>query len=79
MEYSLLDYFQLRAGYTIEGGMFDKSAVPASNYIGPSVGTSILIPLKKGGKGHSRFAIDYSYRFTREWKGCHAIGARLIL
>ncbi|MDR1180651.1 MAG: PorV/PorQ family protein, partial [Bacteroidales bacterium] len=79
VEYSLLDYFQLRAGYTIEGGMFNENSVPASNYVGPSVGTSILIPLKKGGKSPSRFAIDYSYRFTREWQGCHGIGARLIL
>ncbi|MDR0603685.1 MAG: PorV/PorQ family protein [Bacteroidales bacterium] len=79
VEYSFLDYFQLRGGYTIEGGMFNKESVPASNFIGPSLGTSILIPLKKGGKGPSRFAIDYSYRFTREWLGCHGIGARLIL
>ncbi len=79
IEYSLLDYFQVRAGYTIEGGMFDKNAVSVSNYVGPSVGTSLLAPLKKGGKGPSRFAIDYSYRFTKEWGGCHGIGARLIL
>jgi hypothetical protein len=79
VEYSLLDYFQLRTGYTIEGGMFDENAVPASNFTGPSVGTSILIPLKKGGKSPSRFAIDYSYRFTKAWVGCHGIGARLIL
>jgi hypothetical protein len=79
VEYSWLDYFQLRGGYTIEGGMFNKESVPASNFTGPSVGTSILIPLKKGGRTPSRFAIDYSYRFTREWRGSHGIGARLIL
>jgi hypothetical protein len=79
LEYSLLDFFQVRGGYTIEGAMFNKEIVPASNYTGPSFGASLLAPLKKGGKGPSRFAVDYAYRFTGEWKGCHAIGARLIL
>ena len=79
MEYSLLDYFQVRAGYTIQGSMFDKNAISTSNFTGPSVGTSLLIPLKKDKREPSRFAIDYSYRFTNVYKGCHAIGARLIL
>ena len=92
IEYSLLDYFQVRGGYTIQGPLYkfdefkkDKDGNPkakntyATNFAGPSVGTSILIPLKKGGVGPSRLAIDYSYRFTIEYGGCHAIGARLIL
>jgi hypothetical protein len=78
LEYSLLDYFQLRGGYVIQGNPF-KAETNTSNITGPSLGTSILIPLKKGGNSPSRLAIDYSYRFTNEYKGCHAIGARLIL
>jgi len=81
VEYSLLDYFQVRGGYLIQGNPLD-SKTNTSNFTGPSVGTSILPPLKspkKGEVGHSRLAIDYSYRFTGEYGGCHAIGARLIL
>jgi hypothetical protein len=78
IEYSLLDYFQLRGGYVIQGNPF-KMNTNTSNFTGPSVGTSLLAPLKKGGVGYSRLAIDYSYRFTKEYKGSHAIGARLIL
>ena len=76
IEYSLLDYFQVRGGYQIYGFNFKNST---SNFTGPSVGASLLAPLKKGGVGPSRLAIDYSYRFTEVYKGCHAIGARLIL
>ena len=80
LEYSLQDYFQVRGGYIIQGNPFDAKT-NTSNFTGPSLGTSILIPLKKvnGEFTPSRLAIDYSYRFTNEYKGCHAIGARLIL
>jgi len=78
LEYSLLDYFQVRGGYLIQGNPLDLTT-STSNYTGPSMGTSILIPLKKGGVSPSRLAIDYSYRFTKVYNGCHAIGARLIL
>ena len=77
LEYSLLDYFQVRGGYMLFG-TFNKEK-SASNFTGPSLGASLLAPLKKGGVGPSRLAIDYSYRFTNEYNGCHAIGARLIL
>ena len=76
LEYSLLDYFQVRGGYILYGFTFTNSI---SNFTGPCVGASLLAPLKKGGMSPSRFAIDYSYRFTDVYKGCHAIGARLIL
>jgi len=79
LEYSLLDYFQVRGGYTLESTIFDKNTSFKSNFTGPAVGSSILIPLKKGGTSPSRLAIDYSYRFTDEYRGSHAIGARLIL
>ncbi|MDR1791972.1 MAG: PorV/PorQ family protein [Bacteroidales bacterium] len=94
LEYSLLDYFQLRAGYTFEKGVFDLKRVTAndgtkhwltapsstSNWLGPSVGTSLLVPLNKKDKHNpSRLAIDYSYRFTNNWRGCHSIGLRVIL
>jgi hypothetical protein len=90
VEYSWLDFFQVRGGYTITGGMYDEEAVSTSIFLGPSVGVSLLAPLKKDQLmssstdltkkfTSSRLALDYSYRFTKEWKGCHAIGLRLIL
>ncbi len=74
LEYSLMNLFQIRGGYTIEPGMWTNNT---SIYLGPSCGTSLLIPLSK--KTKSRIAIDYAYRFTEQWKGSHSIGARIIL
>lgn len=73
MEYCLMNIFQIRGGYTIE----DFKSNSTSVFSGPSCGTSIFIPLGK--KVKSRIAIDYAYRFTHQWKGCHSIGARIIL
>jgi len=50
-----------------------------SNLSGPSAGMSVLIPLSKKSESPSRIALDYSYRFTKSWNGCHAIGVRIIL
>jgi hypothetical protein len=74
MEYCLMNIFQIRGGYTIEPDMWKNNT---SIFSGPSCGTSIFIPLGK--KVKSRIAIDYGYRFTQQWKGCHSIGARIIL
>lgn len=74
LEYDFSNYFQLRGAYTIEPGMWTNNT---SVYMGPSCGTSILIPLGK--KSKSRIAIDYAYRFTEKWQGSHSIGARIIL
>jgi len=88
IEYSWLDYFQVRCGYTVENIVRemdkdkDKKVLRMntnSNLLGPSAGMSALIPLKKDKESPSRFAIDYSYRFTKSWKGHHAIGVRIIL
>jgi len=76
LEYSLLDYFQVRGGYTIEGFNTEKSI---TNLSGPSAGASLLAPLSKDKNRPSRLAFDYSYRFTNSWNGCHAIGVRIIL
>ena len=73
IEYCLMNIFQIRGGYTIEDLWTNTTSV----YLGPSCGTSFLIPLGK--KVKSRIAVDYAYRFTQQWKGCHSIGARIIL
>ncbi len=76
VEYSMMNYFQVRVGYTFESGMFSGNSTTI--YVGPTAGTSVLIPLSKA-NFERRLAIDYAYRFTNETKGCHVIGARLIL
>jgi len=76
LEYALLELFQVRCGYTIEDFNPETST---TNLTGPSAGTSILIPLSKRDERPSRIALDYSYRFTKSWNGCHAIGVRIIL
>jgi len=93
LEYSLMDYFQVRCGYTLEnlvstvveknesGPDTKKLEINTNtNLSGPSAGASVLIPInKKDNESPSRIAIDYSYRFTKSWNGCHAIGLRIIL
>jgi len=97
LEYSLMDFFQVRCGYTVENFRFEeveeinkdgngkvikkeKLIINTNNNLsGPSAGMSVLIPLSKNTESPSRIAIDYSYRFTKTWNGCHAIGVRLIL
>ena len=88
LEYSLLDFFQVRAGYTVENFRLEEDGTGSkklrfntnSNLSGPSAGASILVPLnKKINESPSRIAFDYSYRFTKSWSGCHAIGVRIIL
>ena len=76
MEYSWKEMFQLRGGYAIESGIWDKESI-TTLYSGPSMGASFLIPMGK--KSESKVAVDYAYRFTVKWGGCHHIGARIIL
>jgi hypothetical protein len=76
MEYSWKEMFQLRGGYSIESGMWDKETI-TTLYSGPSMGASFLIPMGK--KSDSKVAIDYAYRFTVKWGGVHLFGARIIL
>lgn len=75
-EFSLSDYLVLRAGYTYEDGITEKST-RTTIYTGPSAGISVQIPLNKE-KG-SIFSVDYSYRDTDPFSGVHSIGARISL
>jgi hypothetical protein len=67
----------VRAGYSFEPGIF-KYATSTTWYTGPSLGATVGIPLGKG-KDVSRIFLDYSYRFTQRWKGCHSVGIKLQL
>lgn len=78
IEYGFMQYFMVRAGYTIEGGMW-KESTRTTWYTGPSAGVSIGIPLVKKERGNQKILLDYAYRFTNRWKGNHSIGIKLAL
>jgi hypothetical protein len=79
MEYGFMNYFMLRAGYSLEAGMF-KAETRDTWYSGPSAGLTVAIPLtKKGSSNHSKLFFDYAYRFTYQWEGNHYIGIKLAL
>jgi len=75
-EFSLKSYLMLRAGYTYEDGITDKST-RTSVFTGPSAGVTVQVPINK--KKGSTFSIDYSYRDTDPFDGTHTIGARINL
>lgn len=78
VEYGFSRYFMVRAGYSMEGGMW-KESTSTTWYSGPSAGVTAAIPLVKKAKGKSRLLLDYSYRFTNRWKGNHYIGIKVEL
>lgn len=70
------DIFQLRAGYTVEGGMW-KTETSDTWYSGPCAGASFAIPFAKKKGGQQKILLDYAYRFTNRWKGNHYIGVKI--
>lgn len=91
MEYGFMNYFMVRAGYSLENlskkTEFDENGNETlaallfntdSFFAGPSVGATAVIPLAKGNTG-SRIYIDYAYRFTNKWRGNHVIGIKITL
>ena len=75
-EFALRKYLMLRAGYTYEEGITNKSD-RTTVYTGPSAGFSIQVPF--GDEKEKAFSIDYSYRATDPFDGIHTIGARIKL
>jgi hypothetical protein len=78
VEYGFKNMFMVRGGYTFDKK--DKNAIiddPISAQIGLSGGLSVQVPLGK--KSERTFGIDYGYRSTRTFDGCHTIGARFNL
>lgn len=75
-EYSWNNILQLRAGYSYESDITD-AVLSKSVYTGLNAGASVVVPMNKE-KG-TYFSIDYSYRATRNFSGCHTIGAVINL
>jgi hypothetical protein len=76
LEYSFMEYLQVRGGFIYEEGIFDENE-RATIFTGPTGGLSIKIPLSK--ESGAQFALDYSYRATAAFDGVHSVGARILL
>ena len=76
LEYGFRQYLMLRAGYTYEKNITSK-ANRMTAFTGPSCGLTFELPFGESKK--SSFALDYSYRFTNPFSGCHTFGARINL
>ena len=74
-EYSYKDYFMARTGFVYEEGVFNYDTRTTA-VVGPTAGFTIELPMGNSG---STFGVDYSYRYTTPFKGCHAIGCRINL
>ncbi|MSQ78924.1 MAG: PorV/PorQ family protein [Flavobacteriaceae bacterium] len=75
VEYGYKDFFMLRGGYTYEKDINDP-VLTRTAFTGLNGGFTIEMPI---GKNKSSLALDYSYRFTNVWGGCHTFGARINL
>ena len=73
-EYSYKEYFMLRAGFVYEEGLLEFDTRTTA-VVGPTAGFTVELPMGNG----STFGVDYSYRYTTPFKGCHAIGCRIDL
>jgi hypothetical protein len=72
-EYNLKNYLMLRGAYTYEDGITTNERTTALT--GPSAGCTVQIPINK--EKNSLFSVDYSYRATNPFKGCHTMAVRL--
>ncbi len=76
VEYSWNNILQLRTGYAYESDQLDAQ-LSKSVYTGFNIGGSVIVPMNK--VTGSYFSIDYAYRTTRNFGGCHTIGAVINL
>jgi hypothetical protein len=76
LEYAFKTYLMVRGGFNYENGIF-KYDTRTTAFLGPTAGVTVEIPLAKE-KG-TTFGVDYSYRATDLFGGCHSFGARFNL
>jgi len=75
VEYAWRNMLMLRAGYVYEEGITSPETRTTA-FTGINGGVTVELPFGKRG---SSFAVDYSYRHTNPFNGCHTFGARLNL
>jgi hypothetical protein len=72
-EYQLKNYLMLRSAYTYEEGINTNQSTTALT--GPSAGVTVQVPINT--EKNSLFSVDYSFRATKPFKGCHTMAVRL--
>ncbi len=75
VEYSLFNYFQLRAAYRYTTEASGESLVLDPVYTGLAGGVSVVVPLKKD--SDAQIAVDYGYRASDPWDGSHSLALKL--
>jgi len=76
LEYAIKYYFQIRAGYTYQSGMFNGNLTDRGTvFTGLNAGLTVSVPFNK--EKETGIAIDYSYRSTNPYSGTHSIGIKL--
>ena len=79
-QYSFKNMFIARAGYFFEGkkaGTSDLVGTRTNAFTGLSAGFTVQGSSSKDDDKSSKFALDYAYRATNPFNGCHSIGVRL--
>ncbi len=76
VEYCWNNMLQIRGGYNYETDLTNEETNKTA-FTGINIGASIIAPLNKAKK--SNFSIDYAYKSTRYFSGCHTIGATITL
>lgn len=76
VEYAFKKMFHLRAAYLWEDKITNDDE-RSTVFTGPSAGLSIDLPF--GTEKKSAFSVDYGYRATNPFNGCHSIGVRIAL
>lgn len=75
LEYGFKKMFMVRGGINFEKDVFNKD-ITTNVLAGPCAGFSVELPISKSG---STFGLDYGFRATNRFGGCHSIGVRVNL
>lgn len=79
LEYAWKSMLMIRGGYVYEKGIFNNAE--SMTIFGPTAGLSFEMPFskKKDDVSGSTIALDYGFRATKIFGGCHSMGLRINL
>jgi hypothetical protein len=77
LEYGFKSYLMLRGGFAYQKDVFSNLDTRTTVFNGPTAGVTLELPF--GADKKSTFSVDYSYRATNPFAGCHTIGVRMNL
>lgn len=75
LEYAYKEFLMVRTGYLYENNIFNAEERRTA-FTGLTAGATIEFPLSK--ETGSYMAVDYAYRATNPFQGCHTFGLKLI-